>query len=402
MQYKTYRAETYDKAVAQMRLEMGLESIILSRKDVKKGGFFGTGLGAKTMVEIKAAKREDFNQIIGEKKDTSIPPAASKERRKLDVVVGGMERSEISVRDELSALQNQINHIVQHKKTAALSSVSEGESGEPGVSPPERFAGLPAPLNLILTKMGENNLPANMIDRMKETVEKNLNLEEQQNMDIVHPVAQRCLADMLPLSGRLEADGTSTRVVVLVGPTGVGKTTTLAKLAAQYYREERKIALFSSDQFRIAAQEQLKVYAEIFEADFESVSTCDDLNRINTEREYDVILVDTNGVSPKDIMRLNELKKFVSGIDGTVDIVLTVAANVSPDNLTDIMLHFEKTGFTNILITKVDEAVSIGRVLATVAKWGKPISYFCHGQEVPNDIDEAVVGYISRLLWDRN
>jgi flagellar biosynthesis protein FlhF len=175
-------------------------------------------------------------------------------------------------------------------------------------------------------------------------------------------------------------------VIALIGPTGVGKTTTIAKLAANHkLHEGRKVGLITIDTYRIAAVDQLKAYADIIEVPLETVLTPGELQQaVRSMADMDVVLIDTAGRSPNNRMRLSQLRSFLAA--GAPDEVhLVVSATSSRACAKGTLEHFCPLGVNRIILTKLDEAETFG-VILTAASAGKPLSYYTTGQDVPDDI----------------
>ena len=182
------------------------------------------------------------------------------------------------------------------------------------------------------------------------------------------------------------------KVLILIGPTGVGKTTTIAKLAAAFALnpdDRKSVALFTMDTFRIGAQQQLAQYAQIIEADMEMTLEVSDIEvALETHRDKDVILVDTAGRCPKDHQELAEMQKFVSQFP-TAEKFLVVSATSKYRDLQETVRRFGKLDFNHLIFTKIDETDSIGPLLGLLYKSPLSLSYITHGQHVPDDFSQA-------------
>ncbi len=187
---------------------------------------------------------------------------------------------------------------------------------------------------------------------------------------------------------KLNASDKRGNVVVLVGATGVGKTTTLAKLAAQFrIKEGKKVGLITIDTYRIGAVEQLRTYARIIDTPLEVVLTPQEL-RLAIERlaDCDIILVDTAGRSQFDSPKLDELREFLKAANAR-ETHLVLSATSSRAVLQKSIERFSGLGINRVLFTKLDEAVGIGTLLAAVHKLDVKMSYITTGQDVPHDIE---------------
>jgi flagellar biosynthesis protein FlhF len=200
----------------------------------------------------------------------------------------------------------------------------------------------------------------------------------------------RLVESEIQVSGPLKTSAGQGRVVALVGPTGVGKTTTIAKLAANYrLRENKTVGLITVDTYRIAAVEQLRTYAEIIDLPMEVVSTPREMREaISRMKSLDLVLMDTAGRSPRDEVRIQELKAILAEAN-PAEVHLVLSATGGAKSLTTTAKQFATVGTTAMIVTKLDEAMGLGNMLSVVRGCGLPISYITDGQNVPDDIQVA-------------
>ena len=259
---------------------------------------------------------------------------------------------------------------------------------------------------------GTPNVPEELFDQYQMLVE-NL-VADELAIDIVRSIQRQVrpeyltdkavvreklaehLEKLIPAAGpivRTKAAGP--HVVALIGPTGVGKTTTIAKLAANLkLREKRRVGLITIDTFRIAAIDQLKRYADILGAPLKVVGSPEDIKEaIESMADCEYVLIDTAGRSPKDSMKLSELKRFLSFAEpDEVHLVLSTTACQSAVELA--MEKFGEVRVDKLIFTKLDEAAQLGVVLNVAHKINKGLAYITTGQDVPDDIE---VGHGKRL-----
>lgn len=186
------------------------------------------------------------------------------------------------------------------------------------------------------------------------------------------------------------------RINVLVGPTGVGKTTTIAKIAArEYLMNKKKVGLITMDTYRIGAIEQLKTYANILDVPFEVANTPTEMDKkINELNDCDIILVDTLGTSFKDINKLNEIKRYLSSIDEKINTYLVLSVSTDKDTMVTILEKYRELKYDAIIITKLDEVSNISNLWFILENSKYPLQYFCHGQDVPDDMQVATLDNI--------
>lgn len=207
------------------------------------------------------------------------------------------------------------------------------------------------------------------------------------------------LARRVPVRGPIVPLVGRRHVVALVGPTGVGKTTTIAKLAANFrLREQRRVGLITVDTYRIAAVEQLRTYADIIDLPMEVVATPHEM-RAALERlaHLDLVLLDTAGRSPQDELKLRELAAMLEEAQAD-EVHLVLSSVASASTLARAAERFASVGTTALLLTKLDEAAALGHLLPVVRDCGLPLSYVTSGQNVPDDIAAADARQLATMM----
>ena len=233
-----------------------------------------------------------------------------------------------------------------------------------------------------------------------KTLQKQVRPEHLAQPEFVREKLAEQLEKLVPTSGpisRTKAHGP--HVVALIGPTGVGKTTTLAKLAANLkLREKHRVGLITLDTYRIAAVDQLKRYADIIGSPLRVVNSGEELREaVRAMSDCDFLLIDTAGRSPNDTMKLNELRGLLSVIEpDEVHLVLSSTASESCINLA--VSRFSEVRVDKIIFTKIDEAAHVGVVLNVVRKVNKSLSYITTGQDVPDDIEVGRGRRLAQLI----
>jgi flagellar biosynthesis protein FlhF len=186
---------------------------------------------------------------------------------------------------------------------------------------------------------------------------------------------------------------------MLIGPTGVGKTTTMAKLSAHAIREGKKVALMSLDSYRIGAIEQVRIYSKIMGIPFAMSANVRELKKhlIHFAQNRDIIFIDTSGRNPKDEMHINDLLE-ISQIEFPLETHLLMSANYDDEFITEAYRQYSRLPIDCIAFTKVDEAVRFGSLYNLLLTCQKPISYITTGQKVPDDIELVTVNKLTNLI----
>jgi flagellar biosynthesis protein FlhF len=207
------------------------------------------------------------------------------------------------------------------------------------------------------------------------------------------------LAGMIRCAGAARMKKNGPRMIALVGPTGVGKTTTIAKLAALYALKKKvKVALVTTDIFRAGAVEQLKTYAGILRVPMETVSTKKELEKaLAVHANKDIILIDTAGKSGRDCGKMDELSGLLNG-DSGIEKHLCLSATTRDEDLQDIVSRFKKLTVHRVLFTKLDESRKLGCIVNILLRNNLPLSYITNGQRVPEDIETASGKKVAQMV----
>ncbi len=211
------------------------------------------------------------------------------------------------------------------------------------------------------------------------------------------------LKKLIPVRLEQELPKGRQKVIMLVGPTGVGKTTTLAKLAARYALLEYryKVGIITLDTYRIGAVEQLFQYAQMMKLPFEDVIDTDDFRKALHNLAYcDIILIDTVGSSQHDKEKIAKIASFLEHAHQPIDVNLVLSASAKYQDLKDAYEKFSFLNIDTLMITKFDETSGFGNIFSLIYETQKPISYFSTGQEVPDDIRTADADFLIECLFE--
>ena len=245
----------------------------------------------------------------------------------------------------------------------------------------------------------ENEFSASYIRKMCDKIKNEFSLTQLDDFELVQDAVVRWIGQSISVDDAVYSK--KPQVIVLVGPTGVGKTTTIAKLACRlayskdYESKNYKVHLIAADNYRIAAVNQLANYAEYMSVPFNAVDpNKNDLIKImNSDNclSDDFILIDTTGYSPKDYESIAKLKKSLDLKNNSIKFYLCASATTKLSDLKEIMNQFEIFGYNSLIVTKFDETNHIGNIVCACQEKDKKISYITTGQDVPVCFEKATV-----------
>ena len=236
----------------------------------------------------------------------------------------------------------------------------------------------------------DREFPEEILLELREYLLTSSNARFFQSKDVIREEVEKYFAERLILSNGIEV-GTKKKIIVFVGPTGVGKTTTIPKIAAQYMKSGKKVSFVTIDNYRIAAVDQLQRYASIMKVPFTSASTPEALRaEIRKMDNSSLLFIDTMGRSPKgaeDIVAMSKYFTTVGRFD--MDIQLVMSATAKYKDALKILNGFKPTNYKGVILTKVDETDYLASSICAITKKKLPITYITHGQGVPKDISTA-------------
>ena len=361
-QYFTIEAPTPREALERMRRQYGQEARILTHKSVRRGGLLG--LFSREAVEI-----------------TGYVPRAEAKGRKEDL-------EEVKKKILADARREQGLQLIL-KEIQAL----KQDLGRPRPD----SAGAPAGLSRVEDLLRGNEFTPAFIAEMLARIRREFSLEDLDNFPLLQATVLEWIGSRLQIHPPLDPGRKGTKVFVLVGPTGVGKTTTIAKLAAIYSVGARgfpapKVKIVTIDNYRIGALKQIETYAEIMRVPVACVENAAELRKyLALCGESDFILVDTIGRSPRDLTKLGEMREVLEAAGSYSEIHLAVSATTKASDVEEILKTFEPFKYRAVILTKLDETLRVGNILSVLAALAKPVSYIADGQSVPQDIERASV-----------
>lgn len=388
---KKFQAATETEAMMMAKEEMGSAAVIMNIKTIKQRGI--ARLFKKDIVEVTAALEE---RIPTDKIPTKTIDLIAKEQVLPELEVPKTNAIEQKLDNLQNILENKINS--SEKNAEKEAAIDEKKDNENNVN--IKF------IKLVYRQLIENEVDEKYANQILGEIESSL--KKESNVDSILAGIYQKIILKLGQPNAIEVDEKKGKVVFFVGPTGVGKTTTIAKLASFFKLEKKaKIALITSDTYRIAAVEQLRTYATILDIPLSVVYTVEEFNNsIKMFEDYDLILVDTAGRSHKNDEQCNEMFHLIDDcsisekLEKEVYLVLSAATKYKDLlKINQVYSHIKKY---SIIFTKLDETTCLGNILNMKLATSVPLSYVTSGQAVPDDISIIDAQKIARSLLGGN
>ena len=415
MQVKVFEAEDMGSALKKVRQSLGPDALILSTRTVRRKGL---GLLGKPMIEITAAidgaasvasetnsslsdpspgpppvsrtmpddiRYEDIFRI-----NRSTAPHTHNEERREDLKAANLS----SIREEMITIKELVQDFACKISDMSKAIATIQDSGHGNM--PSTGDDWLAPVAGLLASRG---IQAEAMATILKVAAEKLTPWQVNAREQLDDFFAEAITDLVQVDSPILLDCPGQQRVALVGPTGVGKTTTIAKLAAAYLKKfGRRLALVTIDTYRIAAVEQLKVYGEIMNLEVEVVMSPPQLKEVLCrQQDKKMLLIDTAGRSPKDDKSIEELTDFLHP-DLNIDTHLVLAATARERELHEAVNRFCILGLKSFIFTKLDECESFGALLNVHTRSNYPLSYLTDGQRVPEDLMIADPQKIAGLI----
>ena len=370
------------EALAQVRRELGPDAAVLGTREVHSRRVFGLLSGpseievtASTDVNVPSRFSEEPAPPPHDPTPLCLPPNDSP-------TCSGPKSSDVEC--QIERLHRMVEELCQRQQSSA--SVTADQT-------------LPEGLRHVMDELVERDVDLRAARELIERLRGHVAPMELTQPDLLRSRLVRMIADDLHIAGPIDATAGQRRLVALVGPTGVGKTTTIAKLAANFrLGQQLRVGLITVDTYRIAAVEQLRTYADIIDLPMHVVSTPREMGQaVDRTKNLDLVLIDTAGRSPRDDVKIRELRAFIT--EAAADEVhLVLSATASSRVLRQTVERFAAVEPNRLILTKTDESPGLGATLPVLQRGELPLSYLTHGQNVPEDIAPAHARGVAEMI----
>ena len=363
------------EALLKVKMDLGSDAVILNTRKMKRPGMFS--FLRSPLIEVLASLEEEENETK--------TIAAEVNNAKVEQLEDKMHDME----EMLAKIYKQMSE----RQTDSLKNAVQKTADKPSSSI----------YNVFIENMKQNDVEQTVIDEIMTALRRN-GIDDDTSMNEAFSTFQKELISRLGASEgiRLE-ENKKPKVVMFLGPTGVGKTTTLAKLAANFMiKEKKKVGMITADTYRIAAVEQLKTYSEIMGTSITVIYSPKEMkDAIKKHAEDDLILIDTPGKSHKNKKHFDEIKEIVKAAEPD-EAYLLISATTKMKDCKELIKAYSFIDKYKLIFTKLDETSSPGVVLNVKEITGKPLSYVTTGQSVPDDIELIDVENLSKKLLGNN
>lgn len=392
---KKFQGKTEVEAVEAAKKELGENVVVMNVRNVKRKGFFR--FLKPQMIEVTIALEEEAERPGSSTKEAtktpvSIATGAVNNREKPGFQATISEKDDLQTeenRQDSSAIEEKIDslHILleQQLQKPEKSEKREDDSQESQEEKNELLTFMKLLYNTMLDNEVNEIYANQIIDEMEKT--------SKPNMPFDYALANTYQKMILKFGKTIGITPAEKRpkIIFFIGPTGVGKTTTIAKIASRFSVDEnKKVALLTADTYRIAAAEQLQTYANILEVPFRVIYTVEEVEQAITDfKDYDYIMVDTAGHSHQNEAQKETMNGFIHSVDGMAEkeVFLLVSATTKYRDLISIADTYSAMTDYKLIFTKLDETTTLGNLLNLKLHTGAAISYVTYGQNVPDDIE---------------
>lgn len=393
---KKYTGKDETEAVMKAKDDLGSNAVVLNVRTMKQRGL--AKIFKKDFVEITAALEEkDFAQNVNNNKPTFSrvsSEAIKKQQSQINLLAD--DRADTNAPKQSEIIEKKLDSLHDMLRNQMV----KEEDVKPVVRP-ENNANFKS-LKLIYNKLLENEVSEKYANAIINDIENSM--KKESNLDsILASVYQKIILKF----GETEAieDDDRRKIVFFIGPTGVGKTTTIAKLASDFkLTRSKNVAMITADTYRIAAVEQLNTYASILDVPVNVIySPSEIVESIEELSDYQMIFVDTAGRSHKNTEQRDEIIEMISNvrnsdIDADIVIFLVMSVTTKYRDMVNICDAYKSLNSYRLLFTKLDETDSVGNILNIKLYTGAPISYITCGQNVPDDIESVDVQKLAKSL----
>lgn len=398
MTINKYQGKTKEEAIEKAKQELGEGAVVLNVKEIKPKGMFK--VFKSSIYEVTAAmeekekfaapKKAERISLAADEKIT-IPRAQSYNPNSIEeqeVLSGNKTNQNIKAQgantnEGLEKRLENLSHILEKQLSAEARNKEEKIETQAANTEGFQF------MKMLYRTLLENEVNEKYVNQIMDEGEKVLH--NGGSVDAILSNIYQKLILKFEQPDTITLDGKKPKVIFFIGPTGVGKTTTLAKIASKYKMDyEKKVAFLTADTYRIAATEQLRIYANILDAPMSIIYSVEEMNEaVSRVNDYDLVFVDTAGFSHRNETQCDDMKRLIAGLDESYEkeVYLVLSATTKYRDLLEIADIYKEIANYKLIFTKLDETSAYGNILNIKLYSGAKLAYMAAGQNVPDDIE---------------
>lgn len=405
MTINKFQGKTKEEAIEKAKEELGENAVVMNIKEIKPKGLFRAL--KRTTYEVTAAKEEKeptnavlrtksvegkMNSNIDYKADENITLTFNNiirdKKEEVEKKSTNMEKKSVNA-DKESKLEERLDNLSNIlEEKLGVNKTEEEQPAAVSNQKPQSNEELKF-VRILYSTLLDNEVNEKYINQILDEIERFL--RPGNNVDTILSNVYQKLILRFGQPNTISLSVKKPKVVFFIGPTGVGKTTTIAKIASKYKVEmNKKVAFITADTYRIAATEQLRVYANILDAPISIVYSKDEMNSaIEDYLDYDLVFVDTAGFSHRNEAQRQDMKELIAGVDPAYEkeVYLVLSATTKFDDLKDIVDIYNSIASYKLIFTKLDETTKFGNLLNVKIYADAELAYTTNGQNVPDDIE---------------
>lgn len=400
MTINKYQGRTKEEAIEKAKQELGEGAVVLNVKEIKPKGMFKMFKNSVYEVTVAMEEKERFVSPVPAKSQTESISLAADEKIvipqpdnktnieksaviKQKVVEQNLETRSLNTSEGLEKRLENLSNILEKQLKTEESRKEEKIETQPANAEGFQF------IKMLYRTLLENEVNEKYVNQIMDESEKILH--GGSSVDSILSNVYQKLILKFGQPATLDTSGKKPKIVFFIGPTGVGKTTTLAKIASKYKMEhDKKVAFLTADTYRIAATEQLRIYANILDAPMNIIYSVEEMNAaIERVSDYDIVFVDTAGFSHRNEAQCDDMKRMIAGLDKKYEkeVYLVLSATTKYRDLLEIADIYKEIADYKLIFTKLDETTAYGNILNIKLYSEAKLSYMTTGQNVPDDIE---------------
>ena len=407
MTIKKFQGKTKEEAIEKAKQEFGASAVVMNVKEIKPRGLLSSLKSSTFEVTAAMEEKERFAIAVQKEKETfkpidninfaadeeiGLPPIRTTKREEVPQSASSVEVKNVPLyrnSEEIEKRLENLSNMLEKKYSVAETPTAPQPKKEVAVEEKAPNKESMKFIKILYKTMLNNEVNEKYVNQILDEAEK-ANYSGNSVDYMLSNVYQKMILKLGQPNG-IELTNKKPKVIFFIGPTGVGKTTTIAKIASKFkVEQDKKVAFLTADTYRIAAAEQLRIYANILDAPISVIYSAEELNAaIENVKDHDLVFVDTAGFSHKNQTQREDVTKLIAGLDAKYEkeVYLVLSATTKYNDLLEIVDIYHEIADYKLIFTKLDETSAYGNIFNIKLYSGADLSYIAMGQDVPNDLE---------------